>query len=190
MVHSCPPAFDIERAQAFTAELTNESDRGAALIACDYLDHLMENLIVSRMNHNKTIAHDGQKPQMICAKLLKYLAPLSTASSRVDLAHVLGWIGPKMYADLSIIRKVRNSFAHSHRALRFTDEKIGKLCSELNSLRFLAPARFPMHRQKFLLAICFLMIQLAGLIADGQTVSVGPDPDIVGIDASASEKQA
>jgi hypothetical protein len=109
MTPSSPPAFDIERANVFAAELKNESDRGAALIACDYLDHLMETFIDSKMNHNKTM---GPRPTRISDKLLKYPGPLSTAASRVDLAHVLGWIGPDMYADLSIVRKVRNRFAH------------------------------------------------------------------------------
>jgi hypothetical protein len=42
--------FNIEQANAFMAELQSESDRGAALIGCDYLDNLMKALIEAKMN--------------------------------------------------------------------------------------------------------------------------------------------
>lgn len=123
--------FDLDRANAFMKELQKESDRGAALVGNDYLDHLMKKFLEARMNQGKTGATAQDRPKRISEKLLKYPGPLSTAASRVDLAHVLGWIGPKMYADLVIIRNIRNKFAHFHRALDFNDKKIGDLCSGL-----------------------------------------------------------
>ena len=167
----------IEHGNAFLKELWKGSDRGAALIGCDYLDDLMKGFLKSRMNEAKT-ADPESKKKRLPAKLLEYPGALSTAASRADLAHALGWIGPKMYADIVAIRKIRNKFGHSHKALRFTDEVIGQLCCGLHSLRFVGPYRLKNNRGKFLMGVMFLSMQIIGLSKCSQKPGLGPEPPV------------
>lgn len=180
--------FDIASANVLLEELRGESDRGAALIGAAYLDFLMESLFESRMNQAKTL-DTGDKKKKLTEKLLKYPGALSTAASRVDLAHGLGWIGQRMYADLVNIKHIRNKFAHSHGALRFNDREIGGLCESLHSLPVRGSYRLAGNRDKFLVGVCFLTMQITHLTASSQKADLGPDPQVGLIDKSTLGNQ-
>jgi hypothetical protein len=100
-IMSDPQEFDLsdvqasaDEANAFMNQLVGESDRGAALVGIAYLDELLARLFRARMLTEKT--SEG---------LLEGFAPLSTFSSRIDVAYCLGWIGPETYRDLHLLRK-------------------------------------------------------------------------------------
>ena len=61
----------------------------------------------------------------------EFNGPLGNFSSRVIAAHALGLISKEEYADLNVVRKIRNKFAHDHRA-SFSDQDIAQMCKGLN----------------------------------------------------------
>ncbi|MBP8322471.1 hypothetical protein KAF81_33040 [Pseudomonas aeruginosa] len=105
----------------FDRALQAESDRGCALYAAAYIDvELMELLSASLVQH-KDITQD----------LFKGTQQLSTFSSRISMAYYLGLISPEFRADLDILRRIRNDFAHSNQAVTFSTEAVANRCSRL-----------------------------------------------------------
>jgi hypothetical protein len=51
--------------------------------------------------------------------------------SRANVAYCLGLIPIKVFQNLLSILEVRNTFAHSHRRIDFSDEKVAGLCKQL-----------------------------------------------------------
>jgi DNA-binding MltR family transcriptional regulator len=105
----------------FRKTLTPETDRGCALMAAAYLDSQLEDLLT---------LHFVDDPAVV-EELLGQSKPLGSFSSRIDMAYVLGLIGPKARRDLHLIRKIRNLFGHEHKPLFFDEPKIANRCREL-----------------------------------------------------------
>jgi DNA-binding MltR family transcriptional regulator len=63
-------------------------------------------------------------------KLLQPDGPLGTYGSRVTACYCLGLVGEIVTADLRLIGKIRNRFAHEIRA-NFADPKISQWCQQL-----------------------------------------------------------
>jgi DNA-binding MltR family transcriptional regulator len=57
---------------------------------------------------------------------------LGTFSAKSDMAYCLGLIDVITYKNLNFIRKIRNKFAHSHKAIDFDDREITGYCSSLD----------------------------------------------------------
>ena len=107
----------------FRAHLDSESDRGCALMAAAFLDGELERQLRQFVVDNTHITDDifGQS------------RPIGTFSSRIDLAYLLGLIGSDAHRDLHLIRKIRNSFGHTHTPLTFEDESIASRCREMKN---------------------------------------------------------
>lgn len=104
----------------FLGDFNSESDRGAVLAAAAYIDDLL----------GKTIAAflvDGAKVTELVAE---YPGPLSNLSARTLAAHALGLISNDERAEIDLIRKVRNEFAHAVK-MSFDDGKVPSLCATL-----------------------------------------------------------
>jgi DNA-binding MltR family transcriptional regulator len=160
-----------ERASTFMEELQTESDRGALLIAAEFLAGLLKELITARMVKLTTKMHD---------ELFKHsTGPLKALSARIKLAYTLGWIGPNMYADLNLIRNMRNEFAaHSHLSMRFTDQVLKKQCSSFKALNYFA-GDLVQPRTKFFFAVNMLALQLDWHRAVSVEPERGIDPEIL-----------
>lgn len=158
----------ISHTNTFLKQLRSESDRGAALIGMAYLDNLLEKLVRARMIDEEK--HLGQ--------LLDYPGPLCTANARTALAYALGWIGPQIFKDLSTVRKIRNKFAHSCAGLPFeSDQGIIHLCRDLKAAEF-AGYRLRLSRDRFLISVAFLGLQLTELCRKSQKSTRGTDPPV------------
>lgn len=59
---------------------------------------------------------------------------MGTLSSKIDMAFATGNIEPETHRGLHLIRKIRNEFAHDHKARSFTHQDIAARCQELVSL--------------------------------------------------------
>ena len=105
----------------FLQSLSKETDRGCALIAAAYLDVEIENLLSKHFVPNNSVKNE----------ILGQSRPLGTFSSRIDLAYLLGLIGPKVNRDLHLVRKIRNDFAHNPQPINFDDESPSNRCREL-----------------------------------------------------------
>ncbi len=95
-----------EAAQLFSEHyslLSEESDRGAVLIAASLLDVALENLVKAKLvkqKNKKDSLFDGAN------------APLGTFSSRIEIAFRLGLIQNSTREMLDVFRRLRNDFAH------------------------------------------------------------------------------
>jgi len=105
----------------FRQSLSEETDRGCALMAAAYLDSELEKLLSKHFVDNENIKKE----------MFGHSRPLGSFSSRIDMAYLLGLIGPKAHRDLHLIRKVRNEFGHVPTPISFDDPALASRCREL-----------------------------------------------------------
>jgi DNA-binding MltR family transcriptional regulator len=65
------------------------------------------------------------------ARLFDGYGPISTLAAKADIAYALNLLNDEDYADLQIIRKIRNEFAHSREVMGFEKPKIEELVSRM-----------------------------------------------------------
>jgi DNA-binding MltR family transcriptional regulator len=111
----------LDEVTEFRLSLNPETDRGCALMAAAYLDSELEQLIRKYLVDNETVK----------SELFAHSGPLGSFSSRIDMAYLLGLIGPKGRRDLHLIRKVRNEFGHVARPISFDEPALASRCREL-----------------------------------------------------------
>lgn len=99
-----------------------ESTRGAVLIACSYLEELLGDVI------NAFLLLGSDKEQLLTG----FNAPLGTFSARIKAAHCMGLISNNERDDCDTLRRIRNEFAHNHKA-SIKDQKIVDLCKNLHA---------------------------------------------------------
>lgn len=101
-------------------DLNKESERGTVLISSAYVEGQLKKIIAAFL--------------LKCAASKKLLdgfgAPLGSFRARATAAKALGLISDDEYSDLVVIRKIRNEFAHNHRA-NFSDEYMAQKCQLL-----------------------------------------------------------
>jgi hypothetical protein len=114
---------------ALFKEIQSASDRVAAISATAFLD---DSLGVALRDRFISIGRDCE--DRIFSRLG---APLGT-SAKILMGYALGVFGPLTRKDLDIIRKVRNSFAHTALPIDFDDSELIKKCKELTSPERLA----------------------------------------------------
>ncbi len=117
---------DLDAAIEFRGTLTLETDRGCALMAAAYLDGRLAEWLTSYFV-------DDWK---VVGALLGQDRLLSTFSSRIDTAYLLGLISPRERKALHLIRKIRNEFGHVPEPISFNDQRIASWCKSLEALSF------------------------------------------------------
>jgi DNA-binding MltR family transcriptional regulator len=105
----------------FLDALNEESERGAVLISLSMLDDQLRQII-----HAFLLDHPRTKPL-----LEGFNAPLGTLSARALVAFSLGLISEDEYADLDLLRKVRNEFAHNVH-VSFENQRVRDVCKRLS----------------------------------------------------------
>ena len=107
----------------FVEELKRETDRGLPLVGAALIDEkLLETL--------QAFIIEGKSSKKL---LTKGNAPLGTFSSRIEACFSLGLIDKFEYQEISLIRKIRNEFAHARHGISFQTEKIIGYCTSLKS---------------------------------------------------------
>jgi hypothetical protein len=96
-----PTLADVEFGR-FAREFAKESDRAAVILAAAKLDFTLLQLLQRLLLPSPTGSDE----------LLDGDGPLSTFSSRINLAHRLGLISAQFSRSLHLVRRIRNSFAH------------------------------------------------------------------------------
>ena len=112
----------IESVMAFRAALRTESDRGCALLAAAYLDEQLAEAVRDALVDDEKVA----------GCLLNSGRALGTFSTRIDMAYLLGLLGPRARRDLHLIRRIRNEFAHYPTTLAFDNDRVANRCGELH----------------------------------------------------------
>lgn len=107
----------------FFVELQRESDRGLALVGPAHIDEKLLQVLTAFLCHEKASSR----------LLTEGNSPLGTFSSRTDACLALGFIDEFEYAEISLVRKIRNEFAHTTHGTTFKSPRIAGLCSSLKS---------------------------------------------------------
>ncbi len=115
--------FATEDIFKFQFILLRETDRGVALMAAAYLENSIEDLL------NKYFIKDISSKEN---PFNKY-GFLSSFSSKIDLAYMLGLISNKTKRELNWIRGIRNDFAHSADFKDFDEQTFIDRCNNLSS---------------------------------------------------------
>lgn len=107
----------------FVEELKRETDRGLPLVASALIDDkLLETL--------RAFFCEGPS----AVKLLdEGTAPLGTFSARTEACFALGLIDEYEHSEITLLRKVRNEFAHAKHGISFQSPRVQGLCSSLRS---------------------------------------------------------
>ena len=116
---------DSELMVKLATELDKESDRALVILAASYLENLLWELIgtimqVEEKDVNKLLFEESN-------------APLSTFSSRINMAYCLGLIDKDQKSDLDQIRHIRNEFAHKFFDISFQTRSIADRCRTLKA---------------------------------------------------------
>jgi hypothetical protein len=114
-------AGEVGAVLAFQESLSAESDRGCALMAAAYLDSELQRLLC------KYLVNDEPTQKEIFGNS----RPLGSFSSKIDLAYLVGLLGPNAHRDLHLIRRVRNEFGHVPTAIDFDNPSLASRCNEL-----------------------------------------------------------
>lgn len=114
---------DLDDISRFLRELQSESDRGLALVGASVIDDKLRATLKSFLVDCKAGSRLLDEPS----------APLATLSTRIDACLSLGLIDQFEYDEVTLIRKVRNAFAHGLHGTSFQTEPIPGLCSTLKS---------------------------------------------------------
>lgn len=142
---------------AFLHSLNNESDRGVVLVCTSYIEDRLGILI------SKFLVNGSDSKALID----DFNGPFGTFSSRISGAHALGLISNEEMRRLTIIRKIRNDFAHELRA-SFETQKIK---SRLDTFKHYIPSENgPQElttlepRMRFTMAAARLVVCLCNMI--------------------------
>lgn len=128
MASTIPPIPDalkkqhpnLEKFWPFIQTLNQESDRGRVLISTGFLEEQLKDIL---------LAFFLEKPD--ARELVEgRFAPLGSFSARIATSYLLGLISEDEYYDLSLIRRIRNDFAHQIETT-FETQSVVNRCREL-----------------------------------------------------------
>lgn len=114
-----------------------ESDRAAALLGTSFLETEMKKRLLDFL-----VDDDSSR------KLFDFYHPLSTFSGLIDVAFALGLLTRGMRSDLTIVRKIRNHFAHHPKHVTFEDPPVSDWCRELTSAKGIPTQDGSLFRQE------------------------------------------
>jgi hypothetical protein len=136
----------------FLAEFRGETDRGCTLLGPalidDELKAILLHYLIDRPPSRKLFAGPA--------------APLGTLSARSSLAYALGVISPEEYESITVLRKIRNEFAHKTMGLSFDSPNVIELLKTLPIAKAGAERPEETTRQRFEIAVAILIYNLFG----------------------------
>lgn len=75
--------------------------------------------------------------------------PVNTFYRKIQLCRALRVYGPQTYANLGIIRHVRNAFAHAHSPVSFATKEVVAICNDLAEQELLYPRAYRKRKPNF-----------------------------------------
>ena len=107
-----PEGAAAQAARSIALQMLEERGRGAVLVGVARVDAALEHLLQAVMA-SEGIKRDG---------LFLPERPLGSLGAKVALAHRLGLIDDQVERSLSVLRKLRNAFAHSAESASLNDD--------------------------------------------------------------------
>jgi hypothetical protein len=150
-------------------ELEAQTDRAAAIVGAAFLDTKLETAL--KLCLVPGLSQKEQKDLFEGPTAL-----LGTFSGKTRVAHALGLIGPQSFADLRLIAKIRNRFAHVLGVTSFTNPEIADWCSKLQlaDIVCMGEARPSEPRQRFTRSVVNVMHFMYSEIVAGTEIGASP----------------
>jgi DNA-binding MltR family transcriptional regulator len=119
-----PVDATLEDYQSMVRLFSNESDRGAAVLAGSYVE-----------NHLGLYLRSKMADLSVAERIFSSDGSLSTFSQRIDFAQAFGFLSKAQCADLHLIKKIRNHFAHHPKDASFNDKPVSDWVENLIASR-------------------------------------------------------
>ena len=143
---------------AMLKELNAETERGVTLVVTSFLDRLLEDALAAFLMKNDSARN----------LLSGFNAPFGTLNTKIAGCHALGIITDAEMRQCSILRKVRNEFAHQIE-VTFENGRVKDLCENLSVPE--NARKVKTARDKFIKASMLLLI---ALINRPHKIALGP----------------
>lgn len=154
------PEHDSEKDEVFgqfnrLLSLTAEEDeRGLVLSMAAFSEECLSRLL-----------HGYLRPGKPANDLIEgFNAPLGTFSARIKAAYAMGLLSSEQMADLELLKKIRNEFAHNWEGCNFEAEKIKSWVLEMNPSRF-HPDEPKTLQSKFHFSITCVLVEIQHLLS-------------------------
>ena len=141
---------EVDQLSKFLHVLNAETDRGVPLTAAAMLDDVTKGILEA------FFASNSESERLLGG----FNAPLGTFSSRISACYALALIGEDEYHELTVIRKIRNKYAHRWESVSFENDSIRDLCG---NLPWRGPAEYEAGanpRVRFSTAVAMLLVDL------------------------------
>lgn len=115
----------VKSVHAFYDHLHSESERGSAIVGAALIDDALEELLKTFM-----VKSLEKEDELFNGSF----APLATLSAKITLSYRLGLISPKVHSSLTLVRKLRNDFAHVSRQITFETQSVHSRVRDLFNL--------------------------------------------------------
>jgi hypothetical protein len=99
-----------------------ESDRGAAVLVAGFVENYLGAYLRSLV-----------KDSHIAGELFGAMGPLSSFSQRIAIAYAFDFITKQHYEDLTLVRRIRNHFAHHPMDVSFATNEVAQLAKRLST---------------------------------------------------------
>jgi len=140
----------------------DETDRAAAVLAASFLEKQLEDCLKLFLVDDRSIE-----------ELFNGYGPLSSFSAKISIAFALGLISDDMKRDLTLMRKIRNHFAHHPSEISFGTSPARDLCANLSMAQ---PIRHengeifhePNPRLQFLFTVGAITIRMYQIVSKQQ----------------------
>ena len=103
--------------------LKERSHAGVAIVGAALVEEEVLRALITKMRALSRTMHK---------RLFDGYGPLSSFSGKIDVAYALGIVTKETYEDLTIIRRVRNQFAHSRVLVDFSSIEIRALFKQFH----------------------------------------------------------
>jgi hypothetical protein len=144
-----PPPV-LQELSGMLLELKKETDRGLALILVAWLDDALTHVLKLWMVDDEEVLKE----------LFAIARPLSSFSSKINLAYALGMIGSDLRDDFHNARDIRNLFAHDRALIRFSSQNVGAMVRNFKITKGQlgnSPGKVKNERDLFLLTLLVLI---------------------------------
>lgn len=156
-------------------QLDQKNHRGLAITCASMVEDRLRWLIEMRFSNPLS---EGKKDWIFTGT-----GPLQSFAAKVEIAYAFGLVKEEVRAELRLIGRIRNKFAHNFRRVRFTDQDIAQLCKNLkmiNSTGIDEPDAMKLYGQSCLLCM-FVLFTTGQLVAlqfqpDASPEKSGPQP--------------
>lgn len=100
--------------RVFNKALADESDRARVIVAAAWIDYFLEVKLRNEFSKGNSKAREA---------LFSANGPFSSFSAKLNAAFCGGWIDADVFHDATVLRKLRNDFAHTVDPISLNDDK-------------------------------------------------------------------